>query len=80
MIDTFHFNHILNQLRVFVTRSRHKCSIGLNRLRVIWGFNKEWVPYHRWAEHRLAWLYLVRERIGWSIGNDLWLIRCNRWL
>jgi hypothetical protein len=32
-------HHILNQLRVFVTRSRHKCSIGLNRLRVIWNFS-----------------------------------------
>ncbi len=31
MIDTFIFIRILNQLRVFVTRSRHKCSIGLNR-------------------------------------------------
>ena len=36
-----------NQLRVFVTRSRHKCSIGLNRLRVIWGFNQQPIPYHR---------------------------------
>ncbi|MFX0197112.1 MAG: hypothetical protein ACFFCW_13375, partial [Candidatus Hodarchaeota archaeon] len=35
MINTFHFHRLLNQLRVFVTRSRHKCSIGLNRLRVI---------------------------------------------
>jgi hypothetical protein len=35
------FIRILNQLRVFVTRSRHKCSIGLNRLRVIWSFNTQ---------------------------------------
>jgi len=41
MINTFHFIRILNQLRVFVTRSRHKCSIGLNRLRVIWDFNNQ---------------------------------------
>jgi hypothetical protein len=32
---------LLNHLGVFVTRSRHKCSIGLNRLRVNWSFNKE---------------------------------------
>jgi hypothetical protein len=40
-INTFHSHRLLNQLRVFVTRSRHKCSIGLNRLRVIWDFNNQ---------------------------------------
>lgn len=28
-----------------MTRSRHKCSIGLNRLRVIWSFNKQRILY-----------------------------------
>jgi len=41
LIITFNSHRLLNQLRVFVTRSRHKCSIGLNRLRVIWVFNKQ---------------------------------------
>ena len=31
----------LNQLRVFVSRSRHKCWIGLNRERFFWNFNNE---------------------------------------
>ena len=31
---------LLNQLRVFVSHSRHKCSIGLNRWSVIWNFNR----------------------------------------
>ena len=30
-IGRFLFNRLLNQLRVFVSRSRHKRSIGLNR-------------------------------------------------
>ena len=28
-------------LRVFVSRSRHKCSVGLNRGQVLWNFNRE---------------------------------------
>ena len=31
----------MNELRVFVSRSRHKRSIGLNRGRVLWNFNNQ---------------------------------------
>jgi hypothetical protein len=41
MIEILYRHRLLNHLGVFVTRSRHKCSIGLNRLQVIWSFNKE---------------------------------------
>ena len=39
--DAWLFIRSLNQLRVFVSRSRHKCWIGLNRERIFWNFNKE---------------------------------------
>jgi hypothetical protein len=41
MCAIYNFSPVGNQLRVFVSLSRHKCRIGLNRERIFWNFNKE---------------------------------------
>ena len=85
LTDTFHRHRILNQFRVFVSRSRHRCSIGLNRWSVIWNFDKPFYGLNDMS--RMSWFTSGSRRgRGWnSLGllspeNRVFSSYWKRWL
>jgi len=66
----------LNQLRVFVSRSRHKCWIGLNRERIFWDFNNKQACVSQVSSRRIGeirscsmgdWLVCLVSQVAYKV-------------